>query len=139
MNKEKGHNQIIVNYKGQLNVEVNLPKSQKNIFINLKMQSKAIDFLKVVNSNGVKQKDVTKDQYLIITVEFFLQNLKVKGHKLIAKNGEIYIYNGSYWEKVEYDTIKRVLTRYLYFELVNSIFYNLLIISFLIFKYFVSC
>jgi len=109
MQTEMVHQPIIESYKGQFNEEFSLPISQKDIFINLKMQSRAIDFLSVVNSNGLMQKYVTKDQYLIITVEYFLQNLKVRGHKLIAKNGEIFIYNGSYWEKVEYDTIKRVL------------------------------
>ncbi|GGK37891.1 MULTISPECIES: DNA primase family protein [Flavobacteriaceae] len=101
--------QVILNCLEQITVEVNLPVAQKTIFNTIKTQSIAVDFLGIVNSNGVKQTKVTKDQYVIITVDQFLKKLKDEGYELIAKNEEIFIYNGAFWEKVEYDTIKKIL------------------------------
>jgi putative DNA primase/helicase len=101
--------QMILNCLEQITVEVNLPVAQKTIFNTIKTQSIEVDFLGIVNSNGVKQTKVTNVQYVIITVDQFLTKLKNAGYNLIAKNEDIYIYNGAFWEKVEYDTIKKVL------------------------------
>lgn len=109
MKENEIYNPIILDSKIEYAVDVSLPISQKEIFKIIKTNSIELDFLSIVNANGVKQTKVTKDQYLIITVDQFLKKLKDAGHRLIAKNEVIYMYNGAYWEKVEFDTIKRVL------------------------------
>jgi len=109
MEKKIIHKPIIIKNMEQLSVKINLPVSQKTIFKDVKTQSVEVDFLGIVNLNGVKQTKVTNEQYVIITVDLFLKKLNDEGHNLIAKNEEIFIYNSAFWEKVDYDTIKKVL------------------------------
>ncbi len=92
-----------------MNMENTYPVNQKLIFSNTLKEAKKLNFSKRVKVNEPGQVKVTRDQYLIITIEEFIKQLKLQGNKLIFKNENLKIYNTVYWEDVDEGSIRRVL------------------------------
>jgi len=93
----------------EFNFKIKIPKSQGSIFYEVISKSKKLDFDSLKTKYQVTLEKITKEIYVVIVVDDFVKNLITLKHKIMLKHNQIYIYNGTFWEVVEVETIKTVL------------------------------